>query len=130
MGLDMYAWRVRKDNAIDDFSFDRSEDALDEIVEIAYWRKHHDLHGWMEALYRKRSGNSERDFNCQPLRLTLEDLGNLETAIRHRKLPNTQGFFFGNNPPDHDSDYADLQFVQRAREAITEGFEVYYDSWW
>ena len=130
MGLDMYAWRVRKDNAIDDFSFARSEDALDEIIEIAYWRKHHDLHGWMEALYRSRSGDNWRDFNCQPLRLTLEDLDNLETAIRHRKLPNTRGFFFGNNPPDHDSDQEDLQFVQRAREAITEGFEVYYDSWW
>jgi hypothetical protein len=128
MGLDMYAFRVRQDLAVNDFEIDRDQEG-DGVEEIAYWRKHHDLHGWMENLYRKRSGNHDGYFNCQPLRLTLEDLDNLETDIRHRKLPNTRGFFFGNNPPDHDSDYEDLQFVQRAREAITEGFEVYYDSW-
>ena len=59
-----------------------------------------------------------------------EDLNALEAAIRSRALPATTGFFFGNYPPDDDSDNEDMQFIAKAREAINEGYAVYYDSWW
>lgn len=95
---------------------------------IAQWRKHHDLHGWMESLYRKKGG--EGDFNCQIVQLTIDDLNALDTAITYRKLPATTGFFFGNNPPDEASDEEDMAFIAKAREAIEQGFAVYYDSWW
>jgi hypothetical protein len=45
-------------------------------------------------------------------------------------LPETSGFFFGNNPPDEDSLREDLVFVAKARAEIAMGREVYYDSWW
>jgi hypothetical protein len=45
-------------------------------------------------------------------------------------LPQTTGFFFGDNPPDNESLSNDLKFIQAARDAIAAGDAVYYDSWW
>ena len=118
----------------------------DEKEEIAYWRKHNRLHGWMEDLYRDRGnevteegfGNS---FNCVPVQLTLSDLEQLEAHVEGKSLPETGGFFFGNDSYDYEDENKnadggyfhkeiDLQFIADARKAIAEGKEVYYDSWW
>ena len=118
----------------------------DDKEEIAYWRKHNRLHGWMEDLYRDRGsrvteeglGNS---FNCVPVQLTLSDLEQLEAHVEGKSLPKTGGFFFGNDSYDYEDEdknanggyyhkEADLQFIADARKAIAEGKEVYYDSWW
>lgn len=124
MGLDMYAYKVPKKDVRSNFKFKRSK----EFVEIDYWRKHHDLHGWFENLYTDKGG---RDiFNCIPLKLELEDLDQLEHDIKNRNLPHTTGFFFGDNPPDDESDKLDLEFIEKARQAISDGYAVYYDSWW
>ena len=125
MGLDMYAWRVKAENAVGDFDFNGD---ADKPVELFYWRKHHDLHGWMQDLYASKGGDHE--FNCIPVRLTLEDLDNLEQDLKANQLPETIGFFFGDNPPDDETKERDLDFIAKAREAITEGDAVYYDSWW
>lgn len=99
-----------------------------ESKELYYWRKHHDLHGWMEAFYIAQGGTEE--FNCIPIELTAQDLDKLEEDVKLDKLPPTQGFFFGNNPPDEESIKRDLEAIVAAREAIADGFVVYYDSWW
>lgn len=125
MGLDMYAFAVAKMNGNEDFVV--AED--NERTEIAYWRKHHDLHGWMEQLYRSKDGTKE-SFNCVAVRLTLEDLARLETDLMESALPETTGFFFGNNLPDEDTLREDLMFIAKARTEIAMGREVYYDSWW
>ena len=124
MGLDMYAWAVAPENVISDIEL--KEDAGHE--EIFYWRKHHDLHGWMEALYKDRGG--EKEFNCAVVRLYEEDLDSLENDVKENVLPKTTGFFFGDNPPDEESIAKDLEFIRRARESIKNGFAVYYTSWW
>ena len=124
MGLDMYAWRVKSDNIVNDFEFKQEEP-----VQLFYWRKHHDLHGWVENLYRAKGGDKP-DFNCVSVRLTLADLDNLEKDLKANHLPETVGFFFGNNPPDDESLEDDLEFISLAREAIEAGDAVYYDSWW
>jgi hypothetical protein len=130
MGLDMYAFRVKAEDVIDDFNVrDDSMGRKEPLEEIAYWRKHHDLHGWMERLYRSKGGTKE-SFNCVPIRLTEQDLDALEFDIDNNKLPETQGFFFGTNPPDEESNEYDLEFIQKARESIYAGDAVYYDSWW
>ena len=98
-------------------------------AEIQYWRKHHDLHGWMENLYRVKGGKAE-SFNCVNVRLNEEDLDKLEHDITNNNLPHTTGFFFGNNPPDSESIAQDLQFIRNARNAIAEGKAVFYSSWW
>lgn len=125
MGLDMYAFAVSKENSIDQFTI--APDS--ESEELQYWRKHHDLHGWMEQLYRAKGGTKE-SFNCVPVQLTLEDLDQLQGDLINDSLPKTTGFFFGDNPPDLESMKEDLKFVQKCRDAIKEGKTVYYDSWW
>lgn len=129
MGLDMYAFAIAEKNARGDFEIHTPEfeDPEDKWV-LKYWRKHHDLHGWMEQLYREKGGEGE--FNCQPVRLTLEDLDMLEKAVAENKLPPTTGFFFGNYPPNEESQAKDLDFIRKARAAISVDMVVYYDSWW
>jgi hypothetical protein len=125
MGLDMYAFSVAKNDGNENFVI--AED--NERSEIAYWRKHHDLHGWFERLYRTKGGQAE-SFNCIPVRITKEDLDNLQEDVLSNSLPATTGFFFGNNPPDEDSLLVDMTFIAKARVEIALGREVYYDSWW
>lgn len=130
MGLDMFAWSVNKEDAIDALTIRSKEDGREgELNELYYWRKHHDLHGWMEKLYR-RKGGTEQSFNCCPVQLTIEDLDALQFDLLNDGLPETTGFFFGDNPPDLESLKEDLKFIQAARDAIADGKVVYYDSWW
>lgn len=129
MGLDMYAWRVKAEDAIDDFLVASDDEGQNKVKELFYWRKHHDLHGWMERLYRAKGGTKE-SFNCVKVRLTMEDLQQLAFDVSKGRLPETTGFFFGNNPPDADSVERDMEFVGKAIAAVAVGDAVYYDSWW
>ncbi len=137
MGLDMHAYRM-------EFTPTKEVDFTDEIYgkdvngvidyeiinvelqEIAYWRKHPDLHGWMENLYREKGGR-EQSFNGDLMVLTLKDLDRLEEDILRKNLPKTSGFFFGESG---EISLKDLEFVLEARKAIQEGDTVFYDSSW
>jgi len=121
MGLDMYAYATRETlpGAVDFKVNDASE--------IHYWRKHPDLHGWMEELYFKKGGSAEQ-FNCVTLALTSADLDRLERDVKADGLPDTEGFFFGESDGSEVDD--DLLFIAKAREAISAGMNVFYDSWW
>ncbi len=123
MGLDMYAHKTK---AIPDDDVDFETQNF-EPEEIHYWRKHPNLHGWMENLYYSKGGNMD-SFNCTNLLLNIDDLNNLEYDISNNNLPQTAGFFFGTTNGDEVED--DLQFVRNAKEAIAEGYSVYYSSWW
>lgn len=124
MGLDMYAFafngKVEKE-----VDFDRNN--ITDENEIAYWRKHPNLHGWMEELYYEKGGTDD-SFNGSNVVLTKGDLDSLEQDIIDGNLPQTSGFFFGQT--DGSERDGDLEFVQNAREAIKEGKTVYYSSWW
>jgi hypothetical protein len=121
MGLDMYALTLnRTPEAPVDF---KAHDA----VPIHYWRKHPNLHGWMEDLYREKGGSKEQ-FNCVPVVLTREDLDQLERVIKTNSLLHTTGFFFGES--DGTESHDDLQFIGKAREAIAAGLTVFYWAWW
>ena len=121
MGLDMYAMTT-KEPVVGAVDFKASE-----ASELHYWRKHPDLHGWMENLYYEKGG-TEHPFNCTTLALTSEDLDRLEADIKAGELPETAGFFFGES--DGSEAEGDLAFIAKTREAIAEGFTVFYDSWW
>ena len=137
MGLDMHAYRMKSTPTKEvDFSNeifakdDRGEldyeTPIVEAKEIAYWRKHPDLHGWMERLYREKGGR-EKSFNGDLVMLTLEDLDRLEEDILRKNLPKTSGFFFGESG---EISLKDLEFILEARKAIQEGDTVFYDSSW
>jgi len=95
--------------------------------EIAYWRKHPNLEGWMANRYYEKGG--EGDFNCKDLFLDENDLNDLEAAVNGSLLPATQGFFFGNSC---DDDYRenDLEFIYKARAHLQDGYRIRYTSWW
>ena len=112
MGLDQYAM-ARKEGQEDQ--------------EISYWRKHPNLQGWMEQLYREKGGEGE--FNCVDVELNAANLDQLEYDLQFNQLPETQGFFFGDNSDDYYS-WQDREFIANAREYIREGYKVIYTSWW
>ena len=134
MGLDQYAYAENGE----------------EQEEIAYWRKHNRLQGWMEQLWNDKGipndpkeANPFGDFNCIPVEITLSDLEQLEAHIVDKKLPEPAGFFFGNDSYDwldeneisfEVGDYhykeTDLKFIEDARKAIEDGKKVYYNCWW
>ena len=137
MGLDQYGYAIIEGGEKDGEQHD-----------LADWRKHNRLHGWMEQLFREKGnevteeefGNS---FNCVPVELTESALDQLEADICDKTMPETGGFFFGHDSFDWEdddgneyegSDYyykeTDLKFIEDARKALKEGKKVYYTSWW
>jgi hypothetical protein len=128
----MYAYRtsVQLSKSVDFQDEIRSnENGESNCSELAYWRKHPNLHGWMEHLYREKGGIDE-SFNCVPIELTMEDLNRLEEDIKDGSLPETGGFFFGSSRGNDEEVHRDLMFVKEARNAIMEGDRVFYESWW
>lgn len=118
MGLDMYAYTAAK-------AHDHTSES--ESREIAYWRKHPNLHGWMHKLWEEKGHSG--DFNGDELELTWEDLDRLEYVINNNELPATAGFFFGESADDYYKD-RDLDFIRKARAELFTGLKVFYNSSW
>jgi hypothetical protein len=76
-----------------------------------------------------KAAGSNRVFNNQLIRLNLSDIDQLEMHIKNKTLPPTTGFFFGDNADEEYMDQ-DLKFIQVARVAINQGYDVYYRSSW
>lgn len=68
------------------------------------------------------------DFNQQPLRLSLDDLNQLELLVKEDSLPVGHGPFWGESIPEQLEET--LKFIVYARRCLLEGLEVYYSSWW
>lgn len=96
--------------------------------EVHYWRKHNRLQGWFEQEYRKQGGEGE--FNTNEVIVTRDVLDRLEKDVMGEELPETGGFFFGSDSYDRYDNEDDLKAIEKAREEIAEGREVYYWSWW
>ena len=142
MGLDQYAYVASKLRERDEF-YEGAEFVDGEFVnpkmtkprEIAYWRKHPNLQGWMEQLWIEKGrpgveGHvNEGVFNGIELELTFDDLVRLENDIKNKNLPATEGFFFGSDSCDHYY-RQDLEFVYEAKSRVFLGQKVFYNSSW
>ncbi len=140
MSLDQYAYARKGDPKIEleEYTTTCTETGKEEKqieehliwedqMELAYWRKHPNLQGWMEYLLNSKCGEGE--FNCVDVELTDADLDRLEEDIKGSYLPDTKGFFFGGNS---DAWYkkGDLDFIKDAREHLSMGYKIVYTSWW
>lgn len=109
---------------------------------LAEWRKHPNLQGWMERLWRKKVNSPDPynkdthiddEFNGVELALTLEDILQLEQDIKDDNLDGgfgtTTGFFFGNNSDD-EYKWKDITFCDKAKVALRNNHTVYYNSSW
>ena len=147
MGLDMYAYVAARAGAQAEYdkgmAWDKEKGAMvnpsvTEPREIAYWRKHPNLHGWMQRLWVRKTNEAGAvdddpdragEFNGVELELTWDDLEQLEQDIRDKNLPDTSGFFFGNDADDHYREH-DLKFVREAKAEAFLGLKVFYNSSW
>ena len=136
MGLDMYAYTAAKAGQQNDFYEGAEWDpearesvnpSVEKPREIAYWRKHPNLHGWMKKLWEAKGNSGE--FNGDELELTWADLDELELAVNERRLPATSGFFFGSDADQHYYEN-DLEFIRNARAELFCGLKVFYNSSW
>ena len=123
MGLDQYATAYKGEPSTDEDGYTYYKDSM----ELAYWRKHPNLQGWMEELWHEKGNDGE--FNCVDVELTLGDLDALEEALDESALPETVGFFFGTDSGDYYAEQ-DREFIREARAAIKQGYTVVYNSWW
>ena len=124
MGLDQYARAIKVESARKD---EDGYTVYDDQISLVSWRKHPNLQGWMEHLWRSKGGEGE--FNCVPVELNGDDLQRLRIDVDHRDLPSTQGFFFGSDSDEYYKEQ-DLTFVEEALELIEAGYKIEYSSWW
>lgn len=141
MGLDQYAYVAVRAGQRDEhyergyYQGDEFVSSVAEPEEIAYWRKHPNLQGWMERLWLEKNPGilNERDavFNGVELELTKQDIERLENDILNGTMAelNTMGFFYG-NPSDSYYREQDLEFVREARFRLFMGLKVFYNSSW
>ncbi len=133
MGLDMYAYAAAHEKQYDQYwedghwENDQYVSKTTKPKELAYWRKHPNLHGWFRQEWESL-GNTG-DFNGDQLEITWDMLERLEYDVINGELPGTSGFFFGNNA---DADYyeQDLEFIRQARAELFLGLRVFYNSSW
>lgn len=136
MGLDQYAYAAGRAGQRDESWEDSS---VQKPVELAYWRKHPNLQGWMERLWISKGYPNtpqgfkiyEHGFNGIELELDRADIDRLEQDIENGELVKlaTTGFFFG-NPSDDYYRERDLEFCREARANLFLGLRVFYNSSW
>jgi hypothetical protein len=136
MGLDMYAYAAANEKQYEEYwdSCELDKDSKEFVSptvskpkELAYWRKHPNLHGWFlqEWLDQGNTG----DFNGDQLEIDWAMLERLESAVVNKDFPRTSGFFFGEGADDYYRTQ-DLEFVKQARAELFLGLRVFYNSSW
>ncbi len=91
-----------------------------DVYRLGYWRKHPNLHGFIVETFA--DGMDE----CQEIALTAERIRTIIAAVKHRELPETTGFFFGESDDTDDQIAYDIQIFEEALKWLeTEEPEVW-----
>ena len=138
---------------LDQLAYSRPATATNDETDecLVQLRKHPNLQGWMERLWRKQKygdaanpdpitgeGYSNQTymgdpFNQEEVELTLEDIQRLRLDIQNKTLNggygDTTGFCFGNSSDDYYRE-TDIEFCDKAEAALNKGCKVIYYSWW
>lgn len=139
MGLDMYlmgdAFRTHKHP-------DRKEGAKPFPIarvqyQVAYWRKHPNLHGYIVRNFADKDGNGEPLDDCKDIWLSEESLGLIIAACKGdgSEFTTTDGFFFGASDDTPEERAADAATFEAALKWLREKEEhvwksVYYRASW
>jgi hypothetical protein len=92
-------------------SIDLQEDGFrlrSKTVELAYWRKHPNLHGYIVQTFA--GGKDE----CQIICLEPNDIRTIVAAIKAGDLPHTTGFFFGSSDTSLERVAYDIAIFEKA----------------
>ena len=144
---------------LDQLAYSRPATATNDKADeqLVSWRKHPNLQGWMERLWRKQKyGDAaipgvnaraatadslmyskdtymDNPFNQEEVELTLDDIKRLRLDIRNKTLNggygDTTGFFFGDSSDEYYRE-TDIEFCDKAEAALNKGCKVIYYSWW
>lgn len=134
MGLDMWIESFpKKFETEEDFQEYYSKN-FNKSIEIAYFRKHSDLHGYFRDIFHERNKDFKDDFNCIPFILTKEDVKTvLELTKKQLKgeevFKKARGFFWG------ESCREDWEYTKEVFSKILDTFDfdnntLFYYSWW
>ncbi len=131
MGLDQNAYAISRHEAhlLDSQEYKDGDLALESEEELMYWRKNADLQLWMAELAQVKGVVSDPfDFNCQKVWLTLDDIQTLEEDYANDEMPKGEGkgFLWG----CYDDKEQTLEFIKRAKDALSSGKAVYYTCWY
>jgi len=108
------------------YSVDHLENGFISEVKFFNWNSYHNLHYWMENLYRFKGGK-EKEFNQIPIELSKNDILNLEKTIEHKML-GTPWVNMSNDSYDEQTIKNDLKFTKCAMEYILNNKKIYYKS--
>jgi len=109
MGLDMYAYASNVKDV--ECEVNPEKEIKEQTEELAYWRKHNRLHGWFQNKWENKIvGLDEVQFNCVRYYMNSRDLDELEFDLKGQLLPDTQGFFFGNDSYSDDEKEEQIKF--------------------
>jgi hypothetical protein len=130
MGLDMFL-RGRKfyRSAIRQRPQEDGFDIVQKDLDIGYWRKHPNLHGYIIEHFA--DGVDE----CQDIELGPDQIDKIIKAVRAGNLPHTEGFFFGTSSTDEGQMIEDLSILQGAYDWLKKPDEsvwksvIYRASW-
>lgn len=115
MGLDCYVFTANDSG--------NPEDTPDELW---YGRKENEIHGWMQ----RQSSIPADKFNCKEFPLTQDLLDAFQLALNKGELVPTAGFFFGGPGAQDQVREAAEELIQATQQALNEGKQPYYFSWW
>jgi hypothetical protein len=97
------------------------------LLELGYWRKHPNLHGYIVKTFA--DGVDE----CQEIHLDADQIRQIIEAIKSKKLPHTDGPFFGRSDGGEDAESIDIfeRAIKWLDAAPKEEFRdvVYQASW-
>lgn len=142
MGLDMSVYKVLDSDVIESFGAYADGEMYMTVLnalklkgentfyELFYWRKHNALHGLFADYALEHFGISEDDFNVCYMRIDSELLNKIEKQVLNNELVPRSGFFWGSADMVNVYRDDDLEFVRKAREAIEQGYTLYYHPWW
>lgn len=127
MGLDMYISGISVyTGGSGDGGAKLTDESVENVdtVELAYWRKHPDLHGYIVKTF------ADGVDDCQVIELKEADVRMIRTAVRNEKLPYTSGFFFGaSSPSDKEPSIDQLTCVLDWMQRNPAGRVFYRASW-
>lgn len=104
----------------------------DIILEMGYWRKHPNLHGYIVNTF------AEGVDECQEIELGKDDLLQIAKAIRMKNLPHTDGFFFGDSSWHDGKEEEYAAIFEKAAAWLSQEYDrskeffrtVYYQASW
>ena len=98
--------------------------------EIAYFRKHFELHDWLKTKWCEQNQNTDAgDFNCEYLQITLEIVEGMEKLCNKYKMSDIA---YGILKSTEENWILTQQLCQKLKNEYLydDQVDIYYIAWW